>query len=191
LFSALTFLSLGLESASVTSLLSSHFFHFWSSMTFPREALKPEDFKDCPQPWDQCKLGMVFKASLTVLSIACLICAKIHLALYAEPHWLFPSLPRPFYTFLPSLFPLYLVIPLSSDVCSLEHVGTAASSPLSSFSYLDTQGGVGTVVLYCCAIIHVFTTNKVLSWVMTVPMNLHRSSDWWRFCLPTLCHCFL
>lgn len=86
-FSHLTLLSLGLESSSVTSLLSSPFFHFWSWMTFPREALKPEDFKDCPGPQDQCKLGMVFKARLTVISIACLICAKIHFALYVEPHW--------------------------------------------------------------------------------------------------------
>lgn len=60
-------------------------------MTFLRDAFKPEDFKDCPRLQDRCKLGVGFKASLTSISIACLICAKIHFALYAEPHSFFPS----------------------------------------------------------------------------------------------------
>lgn len=142
----------------MTSFLTSSFFHFWNWMTFPQKALKPEDFKDCPLPQDQFKLGMVFKASLTLISISCLIYANIHFVLHAEPYRLIlPSkhvLPH-FLPFSPSPTWTWSYLPLVTSA-ALVHVGTAASSPLSSFSLPRRRGSVWRMVLYCCGIFHIF-----------------------------------
>lgn len=62
-----------------------------------------------------------------------------------------------------------------------------ASSPRHHSPSLDSQGGIGTVVLYRCAIIHVFIANEVLLWLITVPI-FHESASFFRLVVILLTH---
>lgn len=146
-------------------------------MTFPPKTWKAENFKDCPLLQDHFRLSMVFKASLTLISLSCLIYAKIHFVLYDEPCWLIPSFNHALPHFVPFILStglgdtsvLWLLQPLY--VLGLQYLTYCHHSPS-----LDSGAVLGEWYFIAMEFSIYFITNKVVLGHMTVLIS-HESTS--------------